>query len=478
MERRMSRREFGKKLARVASGAAFLALQPSRTFAQPSMPMGQLLRDDLTGLSGTLLFDDATRQAAAGDFGRIVHRSPIAVLYPGSVQDIVKLIQFANRHGLKVAMRGSGHAFFGQTQVEAGVVIDSSRLNSVHVFGSDAVEIGAGAKWSAVVDAANAYKRTPPVIVDTFLSVGGTISTGGFGVTSWNQGLQVDHVRELQVVTGDGQLVTCSDERNSDLFNAMLAGLGQCGIIVKVVMALVAAPTHVLFFKLNYDEFQTASADLALLAKEGRFNHLDGRGAAAPGGGVAYYVEGGAFYDAPNTPSEAPLLAGLKFASQTSKVMTYEQYYRREEVCGICPTTTPKPFVYLCLPASRYVEYTSKLLATPAEAAFVTPRMSAWRRSNIKRPLARVPNEEIVYRFQLSRVLPASADIPAFIALNRTLYERARDMGGTRLTSSAIPMSQADWIQHYGPAWEPFRAAKQRYDPKNVLTPGHNMFPG
>lgn len=127
------------------------------------------------------------------------------------------------------------------------------------------------------MNAANATKRTPPVIVDTFLSVGGTISTGGFAVTTWNQGFQVDHVRELQVVTGDGQLVTCSDERNSDLFNAMLAGLGQCGIIVKVVMALVAAPTHVLFFKLNYKDFQTASADLALLAKEGRFNHLDGR---------------------------------------------------------------------------------------------------------------------------------------------------------------------------------------------------------
>jgi FAD/FMN-containing dehydrogenase len=146
--------------------------------------------------------------------------------------------------------------------------------------------------------------------------------------------------------------------------------------------------------------------------------------------------------------------------------MTYEQYYRREEVCGICPTATPKPFVYLCLPASRYVEYTSQLLADPAESAYVTPRMSAWRRRHFKRPLARVPNEEIVYRFQLSRVL------------NRTLYERARDMGGTRLTSSAIPMTQADWIRHYGPAWEPFRAAKQRYDPKNVLTPGHYMFSG
>src|SRR3990172_8146549 len=110
MERRMSRREFGKKLGRVASGAAFLALQPSRTFAQRSLPMGQLLRNDLTGLSGTLLFEDATRQAAADDFGRIVHRQPIAVLKPGSAEDIVKLVQFANRHGLKGATRGRAHS--------------------------------------------------------------------------------------------------------------------------------------------------------------------------------------------------------------------------------------------------------------------------------------------------------------------------------------------------------------------------------
>jgi FAD/FMN-containing dehydrogenase len=60
--------------------------------------------------------------------------------------------------------------------------------------------------------------------------------------------------------------------------------------------------------------------------------------------------------------------------------------------------------------------------------------------------------------------------------MNRTLYERARDMGGTRMTSSAIPFSHADWIQHYGPAWEFFRTAKQRFDPNHVLNPGSGMF--
>jgi len=51
-------------------------------------------------------------------------------------------------------------------------------------------------------------------------------------------------------------------------------------------------------------------------------------------------------------------------------------------------------------------------------------------------------------------------------------------MGGYRMTSSAVPMSQDDWKRHYGPTWQSVQAAKTKFDPKNVLTPGHGMFPG
>src|SRR6266446_9661725 len=411
MQRNISRRDFSKRLA---GSAALLALQPAWNY----LATAQSLRDDLKDLSGELSFDEAVLQTAADDFGHVVHKKPIAMLRPGDAQDVAKLVQFANRQGLKVAMRGQGHSFFGQTQVAGGVVVDSSSLNAIRIIKSGAgatAEMGPGSKWHPVLMAASAQKLTVPVITDTFLSVGGTISTGGFGVTTYNLGLQVDHVQELEAVTGDGQIVTCSDERNSDLFNAMLGGLGQCGIITKVVMRLMNAPTNVLFIKMDYDDFQSASADLALLAKDGRFHHLDGRGAGRPGGGVGYYVEGGAFYDAPNVPDEAKLTAGLKFARKTTTAMTYEQYFRREEVCGACSTSQQKPFIYLCIPSSRYVEYTSGILGSLSESAFVVPRMSAWRRNVIKRPLTRMPDEDIIYRFQMSRTLPVGTDTQSMI---------------------------------------------------------------
>ena len=49
MAQKISRREFTK---RVATGAALLGLQPSCTSLSPSLPTGQLLRNDLTDLSG------------------------------------------------------------------------------------------------------------------------------------------------------------------------------------------------------------------------------------------------------------------------------------------------------------------------------------------------------------------------------------------------------------------------------------------
>src|SRR5215471_17192162 len=107
MKRTISRREFGK---RFAWGAALLALQPSN---RPAYAQG--LRSDLKDLRGELSSDDAALHTAADDFGRVVHKKPAAVLRPGDAQDIAKLLQFANRQGLKIAMRGQGHSFFGQT---------------------------------------------------------------------------------------------------------------------------------------------------------------------------------------------------------------------------------------------------------------------------------------------------------------------------------------------------------------------------
>jgi cytokinin dehydrogenase len=198
--------------------------------------------ESLPPLDGILYTDAATRNAAADDFGHLVRRYPTAVLKPGSVKDIVRIVQFARTHKLKVAARGQAHSTYGQPLLEAGIVIDTSTLDTIHSINAEQAEVDAGVLWSQLLQASLEEQLTPPVLTDYIeLSVGGTLAVGGIGGRSHRYGVQVDNVLSLQVVTGAGNLETCSRSQNRDLFEAVLAGLGQCGIIVRATVRLVSA---------------------------------------------------------------------------------------------------------------------------------------------------------------------------------------------------------------------------------------------
>src|SRR5260370_7034813 len=102
-------------------------------------------------------------------------------------------------------------------------------LCAVH---SDRVEVSSGVLWRTLLQATLARGLTPPVLPDYLdLSIGGVLSVGGIGGTSYRYGAIVDHVLELQVVTGMGELETCSPTHHRDLFETALAELGHFAII-------------------------------------------------------------------------------------------------------------------------------------------------------------------------------------------------------------------------------------------------------
>ena len=101
----ISRRTFvGGMLAVTVVG--FDTHQRSWVTAHDLSLKGSVLAVDFPAFEGELLTDDASLDAAADDFGHIVHRRPMAVLLPGSDHDILTLVRFARRHRLHVAARG------------------------------------------------------------------------------------------------------------------------------------------------------------------------------------------------------------------------------------------------------------------------------------------------------------------------------------------------------------------------------------
>src|SRR5262249_43807465 len=169
----LSRRQF------LASAAVVVAFdsRSGRWLAAADARSGSFAR--VPPLDGVLLTDAAARAANAGDEGNIVTQTPAAVLRPGSVRDIVTMVQFCRPRGIAVAMRGQAHSTFGQG-LTPGLLIESSALASIHSIGPRGADVDAGVRWRDLIVQADQARLTPPVITGyTGLSIGGERSGRG-----------------------------------------------------------------------------------------------------------------------------------------------------------------------------------------------------------------------------------------------------------------------------------------------------------
>jgi cytokinin dehydrogenase len=117
----------------------------------------------------------------------------------------------------------------------------------------------------------------PPALTDFIgQTVGGTLSVGGIGGMTHRHGAQVDNVHELQVATGEGRLLRCSEHRHRDLFEAVLAGQGQLGLIVRATLKLIAAPKRIRIFNLVYFNPASMTAEMQRSMQDQRFEYLEG----------------------------------------------------------------------------------------------------------------------------------------------------------------------------------------------------------
>ena len=440
----------------------------------------------LPPLDGVLLATEALLATAADDFGHLVHRRPLAVLDPGSASDVARMVTFGCQHGIKIGPRGQAKSAYGQAQVEGGIVVRMSSLNRPPVFRPGLVEVSAGLTWSQVLAAALKHGLRPPVMAQTtYLSVGGTLSFGGVDGGSFRSGAQVDTVLELQVVTGEGHIQTCSATRQPELFEAMLAGIGQCGIILRATLPLVSAPTRTDAFLLPYRDAGTLLADMGGPATDGRFDRAIGYVMPAAHGWTCYLLAARHFTP-PHRPDRESLLDGLHHYhgfERASGLTYYESAGLGREVSDgrflRGHVAQPHPWLALLLPREAAGEFAAYVLSslrpsTPADCLVefhrINPGLS-------RHPLLRLPESPAAI---LVVILSAPRDFAAasrMLERNRAFFERARRMGGTLIPAGAVPLSQQDWREHYGPVWERFLAAKRHFDPDRVMTPGPGIFP-
>lgn len=178
--------------------------------------------------------DNEARISATHDFGRTITRRPRTVLDADPRDGSVHALALARREAARLVVRGAGHSCGGQTLATDAIVLRSFAAGPTDVRPEGAiVAVPARASWRDLEFGLNRQGWMAPVTTDYLaLSVGGTLSVGGFGFESVSRGVQGDHVAWMRVRFADGS--TRVLERDDELARFILGGLGRLAILEEV----------------------------------------------------------------------------------------------------------------------------------------------------------------------------------------------------------------------------------------------------
>lgn len=209
----------------------------------------------------------STRGSYSTDAGGTAYGLPHGVVVARTAAQISSLMRAAQLHRVPVTVRGGGLTTEGESVAFGGVLLDMTGMSRVLHIDAQALtaRVEAGIFWHALAEELRRerldYLSAP---LNLTSSVGGTLGVGGIDVNSPRLGCSADQALALQVVTPTGDIVECSDTENVELFQRVILGYGQFGIITEATLRIRPyTPLRMHYF--HYSSLRTAVEDLQML---------------------------------------------------------------------------------------------------------------------------------------------------------------------------------------------------------------------
>jgi cytokinin dehydrogenase len=425
---------------------------------------------------------------AIEDFGHVAKGSARGLVTPTTSREVAAAIQDALSAGFKVTPRGLGHSAGGQSVPADSIVIDLSKMNAVGPIDVERMTVRCepGALLRDVVAMTLERGLLPRALTNLLdLTVGGVLSVaGGIGQGSHRHGPLAANIASVEVVTGKAKTVRCSRTENPDLFDAVIGGLGQHGVIVSAEVELRPVSPKVRTYFLLYDVIEVWIRDQRHLARNGRVDSMEGlcsaslQGLRGTGGKRASFAEwffplqvSFEYDDAPpELPSGLSPFRIIHVEDDSMPFFTQRHDIRFEMVRRLGAWERPHPYVSAFIGAAALAEVLPSVLdALPlylgdaSRGAFFMARDAAPR-------LMPLPDEEDVVFFNViyPQILPQFLD-DALSALSRAA-DLLVEAGGKRYVADWLgEMGEGDWRAHFGPEYKWWIESKQRFDPDGVF---------
>jgi FAD/FMN-containing dehydrogenase len=166
-------------------------------------------------------------------------QQPAAVALPESVDDVIAVVRWARKRGLRVAPQGTGHNAGAMGSLAHTVLVKTERMRGVEIDPENRrARVGAGVLWAEVSDAAAEHGLAALAGSSHDVGVVGYSLGGGISHLARRYGLAANSVTAVELVNADGELVRADSENEPDLFWALRGGGGSFGVVTALEFAL------------------------------------------------------------------------------------------------------------------------------------------------------------------------------------------------------------------------------------------------
>ena len=174
--------------------------------------------------------------------GREPRERPSAVVWPESVEDVVRLTELARRLGFSLVPFGAGSGVCGAIAPDSeSVVVDLKRFTERRILNGPVLDVGAGMLGITREDELLAEGYTTGHYPSSILcsTVGGWVAARGAGQCSGRYGKIEDMVVSLEAVLGNGEVLEARRrEAGPNLLPLLIGSEGILGIITRVGLRL------------------------------------------------------------------------------------------------------------------------------------------------------------------------------------------------------------------------------------------------
>jgi FAD/FMN-containing dehydrogenase len=179
---------------------------------------------------------DAARQA----WNLAVDQRPALVVIPRSAADVQVLVDFARRHGLRVAMQATGHNAAPLGPLDDTILVKTHEMRAVEIDETRCIaRVEAGAQWIDVTERASAAGLAPLAGSAPDVGIVGYTLGGGLSWLGRRYGLACNRLLAAELVTADGRRVRASRHENPDLFWALRGGGGSFAAVIAIEFELI-----------------------------------------------------------------------------------------------------------------------------------------------------------------------------------------------------------------------------------------------